>query len=577
MRLTLLLILCIINIVITVPVGIALSSSKTMANIIKTAQESLPLIGNTSYGSYLKSRHAENIGDFASAASFTAQLLSANPQIKGITRRGHILMISSGRINEAAEFAEIIVRNSDSDPLANITLAVKAFKNRNFHEAINRLDKIPREGFQAVIVPLLIGWALAGAGSKDKALDEINKLRNIDGMGPVIGFHSGAISDLYGDYSRAENFYLNGILESGDTPALKIIESYVGFLLRSKQYDRANNVVKRFILAHPNQLLIETTNLALKKREAPEHLVTVFEHGAAEALSSIASMLNKEKLKDEALIMIQLAIHLRSNSPSILFLLGQILEEKKQIETAIKAYREIDVLTPYGWYARLNLAESYWGLEQTPKALGILRRMVRERPKRSDAARLMGDILRINERYRDSVIAYDKAIHRANQKLDWRLYYSRGISLERSSKWTRAEADFLKALELEPDQPYVLNYLGYSWIEQKKNLVRAKQMIEKAVKQRPQDGYIIDSLGWALYRLGDYLGAVIHLERAVLLEPGDPVINNHLGDAYWLANRRLEARFQWKRSLSQQLRGNEKLITLDKLKGKKLPTPLPII
>ena len=173
--------------------------------------------------------------------------------------------------------------------------------------------------------------------------------------------------------------------------------------------------------------------------------------------------------------MIQLAIYLRSNSPSILFLLGQILEEKKQIETAIKAYRKIDILTPYGWYARLNLAESYWGIEQTPKALGILRRMVRERPKRSDAARLMGDILRINERYRDSVIAYDKAMHRANQKIDWRLYYSRGISLERSKKWTRAETDFLKALELEPDQPYVLNYLGYSWIEQKKNLVRAKK------------------------------------------------------------------------------------------------------
>ena len=90
-------------------------------------------------------------------------------------------------------------------------------------------------------------------------------------------------------------------------------------------------------------------------------------------------------------------------------------------------------------------------------------------------------------------------------------------------------------------------------------------MIEKAVRQRPEDGFIVDSLGWALYRLGDYSGAVIYLERAVLLEPGDPIINNHLGDAYWLANRRLEAVFQWRRSLSQQLSGNDKLITLDKL------------
>ena len=576
MRLNLLVIHCIINIVISASAMILVSSTEAIANIENFSQEKVSLIGSTPYGSYLKSRHAENIGDFSSAASFTAQLLSTNPQIKGIIRRGQILMISSGRINEAAEFAKIIITNNKSDPLSNITLAVVAFKNRNFREAINRLDKIPRDRLQRLIVPLLSGWALAGAGNRDKALDEIKELRNIEGMGPIIGFHSGSVSDLYGDYSSAENFYINGILESGGTPSLKIIEAYVGFLLRSKQYDRANGVVKRFILENPKQLLIESINIALENREAPENLVKVFEHGAAEALSSVASMLKKEKLKNEALIMVQLAIYLRSNSPSIRFLLGQILEEKKQIESAIKAYSKIDTLTPYGWYARLNLAETYWGLEQTPKALRILRRMVRERPERSDAARLMGDILRKNERYRGSVIAYDKAIHRANQKIDWRLYYSRGISLERSRKWTRAETDFLKALELEPDQPYVLNYLGYSWIEQKKNLLRAKKMIEKAVRQRPEDGYIVDSLGWALYRLGDYSGAVTHLERAVLLEPGDPVINNHLGDAYWLTNRRLEALFQWRRSLSQQLGGKDKLITLDKLKGKKLPKPVPI-
>lgn len=576
MRVKFITILCIINIAISSYIMNFVFSTEAIANIENIAQEEISHIGSTSYGSYLKSRHAENIGDFTSAASFTAQLLSTNPEIKGITRRGQILMISSGRIDEAAKFAEIIIRNNESDPLANITLAVVAFKNKNFNESISRLNKIPREGLQALIVPLLTGWALAGAGSRDKALDEIKKLRNIDGMGPIIGFHSGSISELYADYSSAENYYMKGIKESVGIPALKIIEAYVGYLLRSKQYDRASSLVKKFISENPKQLLIETTNLALEKRQAPEKLVKVYEHGAAEALSSVASMLKKEKLKQEALIMVQLAIYLRSDSPSILFLLGQILEENKQIESAIKAYTKIESLTPYGWYARLNLAESFWGLERAQKALNILRKMLRERPKRSDAARLMGDILRINERYRDSIIAYDKAIHRSNHKIDWRLYYSRGISLERSRKWARAETDFLKALELEPDQPYVLNYLGYSWIEQKKNLLRAKRMIEKAVRQRPEDGFIVDSLGWALYRLGDYAGAVIHLERAVLLEPGDPIINNHLGDAYWLANRRLEAVFQWRRSLSQQLSGNDKLITLDKLKGKKLPKPVPV-
>ena len=170
--------------------------------------------------------------------------------------------------------------------------------------------------------------------------------------------------------------------------------------------------------------------------------------------------------------------------------------------------------------------------------------------------------------------AYDTAFERAGDDADWRLYYTRGIALERARQWDRAERDLLKALELEPDQPLVLNYLGYSWIEQGQNLDRAKKMIEKAVLQRPQDGYIADSLGWALYRLGNYPEAVVNLERAVALEPGDPIINDHLGDAYWLAGRREEARFQWTRALTQDPKPEVEEIIRDKLQGKRLPQPL---
>jgi Flp pilus assembly protein TadD len=132
----------------------------------------------------------------------------------------------------------------------------------------------------------------------------------------------------------------------------------------------------------------------------------------------------------------------------------------------------------------------------------------------------------------------------------WPLFYQRGIAYERSKQWDKAEADFLKALELEADQPLVLNYLGYSWVEMGRNLDRAQAMIEKAVEQRPEDGYIVDSLGWVLYRLGNFPGAVEHLERAVELRPVDPVINDHFGDALWMVGRKTEAQFQWKRSLS---------------------------
>jgi Flp pilus assembly protein TadD len=131
------------------------------------------------------------------------------------------------------------------------------------------------------------------------------------------------------------------------------------------------------------------------------------------------------------------------------------------------------------------------------------------------------------------------------ERQHWTLFYFRGICYERAKQWGNAEADLKKALELYPDQPHVLNYLGYSWIDQHVNLDDGMRMIKRAVEQRPDDGYIVDSLGWAYYRLGNYEEAVKNLDRAVELKPTDPTINDHLGDAYWKVGRVLEARFQW--------------------------------
>jgi len=150
------------------------------------------------------------------------------------------------------------------------------------------------------------------------------------------------------------------------------------------------------------------------------------------------------------------------------------------------------------------------------------------------------------------VAAYDRALG-AFERPDpaqWFLYYARGISKERLDDWPAAEADFREALELNPDQPQVLNYLGYSLVEHQQNLDEALAMIERAVAAQPQAGYIVDSLGWALYRLGRYDEAVGHMERAAELMAVDPVVNDHLGDVYWAVGRHTEARFQWQRALS---------------------------
>jgi len=189
---------------------------------------------------------------------------------------------------------------------------------------------------------------------------------------------------------------------------------------------------------------------------------------------------------------------------------------------------------------------------ETDKAAGELRDMALDRPERSDALIALAEIYRSKERYTEAAAAYDQAVGRIPnlEQRHWSLLYARGMSLERSDQWDRAEADFLHALELEPDQPLVLNYLGYSWVEKGHNLNKAREMIESAVAQRPNDGYIVDSLGWVLYRLGEYKTALRHLERAVELRPGDSVIIDHFGDALWRVERYEEAQFQWLRALS---------------------------
>lgn len=232
--------------------------------------------------------------------------------------------------------------------------------------------------------------------------------------------------------------------------------------------------------------------------------------------------------------------------------MGDLLEADKRLKDANRIYGAIAKDSPFHWTGRLRAAANLAELQETDGAIAILEDMARERTDQHEPLVQIADILRQRERFAESAAAMERAVARLPtiERRHWAIFYGRGIAYERSKQWPKAEADFLKALELEPNQPLVLNYLGYSWVEQGKNLDQARRMIEKAVELRPADGYIVDSLGWVLYRLGDMNGAVTKLERAIELRPDDPVINDHLGDAYWRVGRKTEARFQWKRALS---------------------------
>jgi Flp pilus assembly protein TadD len=271
-------------------------------------------------------------------------------------------------------------------------------------------------------------------------------------------------------------------------------------------------------------------------------------------------MLNQRDTLDVALIYARLSLYLRPHFAIAQLLLAEIADELNHREQALALYRGVSGASPLAWSARLREAAMLDGLGRTEEGATLLRQMAAERPLDRQTQVELGDILRSHDRFKEAVAAYDAAFARfgKTQPRDWRLYYSRGIALERSQQWTRAEADLRRALELEPEQPLVLNYLGYSWIDQGVHLDQALRMVERAVALRPNDGYIVDSLGWAYYRLGHYNKATENLERAIELVPEDPTINDHLGDAYWRSGRRLEAKFQWNRALQFKPEAGEK-------------------
>ncbi|MDH5772856.1 MAG: tetratricopeptide repeat protein, partial [Rhodospirillaceae bacterium] len=255
---------------------------------------------------------------------------------------------------------------------------------------------------------------------------------------------------------------------------------------------------------------------------------------------------------ESAMVLAQLALYLYPDFPAAISVVGGILESYQRYDDANSVYKKITKSSIMYEQAQLRIAANLERLEQVDAAIKMLKEISTENKSNANALVELGDVLRRAERFSDAATAYSQALGRISkiEKHHWGIFYSRGISFERSGNWKKAEADFLTALEMEPDQPFVLNYLGYSWIEKKLNLEKAVSMIQKAVDLRPRDGYIVDSLGWGLYQLGDFATAVKKLERAVLLRPEDPIINDHLGDALWRVGRLREARFQWERALT---------------------------
>src|SRR5512132_243311 len=507
--------------------------------------------GTTVTGNYLAARHARAAGENTDSASFLLAALKKAPDDPVLLNRAYLALTVDGRVPEAGDIARRLLQIDKSAALADIVVAVGDIRDGRFEAAAKRLENIPRSPLSAFVVPVLQGWAEFGAGRRDAALKSLQQLETNQPLAALGQVHAAWMADVAGDRETALRRG-RAAVEAQPEPWLRLAEIAGGIYERAGEKTEAEALYKKYLDTHPDSRLLNPTLARLRTGRRPERDIVSARDGAAEALFDAAGILGRQNNREFALALGQLGLYVRPNFPSLQLLVGDMLETSERFELANKVYQSIDPKQPLALTARIGMARNLDRMDRFQDAEATLRKIASQHPDGPDPLDELGDILRRREKFAEAVEAYDQAAARIGplQPRHWRLLYARGIALERSKQWPRAEADFLQALTFEPDQPFVLNYLGYSWVEQGQNLDKAEAMIRKAVELRPNDGYIVDSLGWVLFRLGRREEAVIHLERAVELKPEDPVINDHLGDAYWAVDRQREARYQWQTALA---------------------------
>jgi len=500
----------------------------------------------TTSGSYLAARHAGVERDATSAAAFYRSALRTDPKNNELLDRAFISSVADGDIDEAVKLAERILTTDKTNRVARLVMGVQELKQKKYAAAQLNINQSVRGPITDLVATLLSSWAIYGAGDAKGAIANIDKLTGPEWYPIFKDLHAGMIDELSGKEKdagvRFERAY------KLDDSMLRVTEAYARWLSRNKTEAQATAIYEAFdkkLARHP-LVLAGLRDTKAGKKLPP--LVDSAQAGAAESLYGIGATLIRRGGEDLALVYLQLALYLEPTHPMALLSLADLYESVKRPQMAIKVYERVPEGSPLKRNAQIQLATDLDGVDRSDEAIKILREVIANDPKDLEAIMALGNIERGRKKYADCVGTYSQgidALPEGNDKANSVYYYYRGICEERSHQWPKAEADMKKALELQPDQPHVLNYLGYSWIDQGANLDDGMKMIKRAVEQRPDDGYIVDSLGWAYYRIGNYDEAVKNLERAVDLKPEDPTINEHLGDAYWHVGRKLEAKFQW--------------------------------
>ncbi len=513
-------------------------------------------IGYSLSGTYLAARIATIDKNTDAAVDYYRQAMEFDPDNQFLKQNAFLTLVSNGDFDDSIELGKQIRALENSPRIVSVVLGVDAIRSKSWSNAIKLFSGSSRGDLERLLNGLLMAWAQQGNGQTEEALATIDALEGPSWFRIFSDYHGGLIAALGGNQADAEERLQKAIdNRAGGTTAvhtyMRSVEAMARMQQRTGNIEGARKTVTLGLKIQPSGPALTDLNNSLETGKPVAPIISSAQQGASEVFYNLGTVLNSEGGKQFALIYLQLANVLDTNSDIALLALADLYDSQSLPKRANNLFAKLPESSPYKRIAKLEMALNLDELGELDKARAEMDQLLADDSTDLVASLSYGQMLVRHELYDDAVKIYRAAIAEVDspKRFHWNLFYRHGIANERAKNWPTAEKSFQKALELYPDQSNVLNYLGYSWVDMGLNLEDGLNMIRKAVELRSQDGYIIDSLGWAYYRLGRFDDAVVELERAIDKKSEDPTINDHLGDAYWRVGRRLEATFQWNHAI----------------------------
>lgn len=504
-------------------------------------------------GGYLAGRLARGLNDTHAAAAYYGLALTKDTDNESLLAQTFDMEATEGNWQRAEALAKELYKLKSDHRMSRLFLGLAEFKGGHFTEAEEHFKASSVNPIGELTGLLARAWLRQADGRTKDALDLLDTTKQPDWATAMVRYHRALIADVGSRHIEARATYDK--LAAGDQRSLRSTLASAQSLANGGDFKTAQKVLQTYFdrvtrgEGHPSAVALQKQLAAGEKTPL---LITTASQGLSEALFGLGEALAGEGGIGPGAVFLQYSLFLEPRFPFALAALANVYESTKNYTRAIEVYEQIPPGTPLESAIDIRKAYDLNSLDRIEDAKMLLEAIADREPTDLRPLSALGEIMRGQKRWDEAIGYYSRAIAiiKKPEVKYWNYYYARGTSYERVHKWPLAEADLQTALKLVPDEPTVLNYLGYSWVDQNKNLKQGLQLIEKAVKLKPEDGYIVDSLGWAHYRLGNFKEAVRWLERAVELRPDDPVLNDHFGDGLWRVGREREAIFQWNQALT---------------------------